>query len=88
MDFMQLLNLCLEVLKDWRVIFITLLMLVFVCTANYVVRYKKRPPKLRKAKKSTPAPAAAGTDNSGAKEQNASDQNSGQKTDGAQAEKK
>jgi len=87
MDFMQLLNLCLGVLKDWRVIFITLLMLVFVCTANYVVKYKKRPPKLRKARKSTPAPATAGTDNSGEKEQNTSGQNSGQK-DGAQAEKK
>lgn len=87
MDFMQLLNLCLGVLMDWRVIFITVLMLVFVCTANYVVRYKKRPPKLRKARKSTPAPAAAGTDNSGAKEQNSSDQNSGQK-DSAQAAKK
>lgn len=87
MDFMQLLNLCLEVLKDWRVIFITVLMLVFVCTANYVVRYKKRPPKLRKAKKSTPAPTAVGTDNSVAKEQNDSGQNSGQK-DSAQAAKK
>lgn len=87
MDFMQLLNLCLEVLKDWRVIFIMVLMLVFVCTANYVVRYKKRPPKLRKAKKSTPASAAAGTDNSVAKEQNDSGQNSGQK-DSAQAAKK
>lgn len=87
MDFMQLLNLCLEVLKDWHVIFITVLMLVFVCTANYVVRYKKRPPKLRKAKKSTPASAAAGTDNSVAKEQNDSGQNSGQK-DSAQAAKK
>lgn len=87
MDFMQLLNLCLGVLMDWRVIFITVLMLVFVCTANYVVRYKKRPPRLRKARKSTPAPDAAGTDNSGAKEQNASDQNSGQK-DSAQAAKK
>ncbi len=51
MNFKDLLPICLGVLKDWRVIVITVLMILFIAIANYVVKYRKRvkPPKAKKA---------------------------------------
>lgn len=48
MEFNDFLNLSLEVLRDWRVIIITLIAIIFIALGNYVVKYKKRPPKIKK----------------------------------------
>lgn len=48
MEFNDFLNLSLEVLRDWRVIIITLIAITFIALGNYVVKYKKRPPKIKK----------------------------------------
>lgn len=48
MEFNDFLNLNLAVLRDWRVIIITLIAIIFISLGNYVVRYKKRPPKIKK----------------------------------------
>lgn len=48
MEFNDFLNLSLAVLRDWRVIIITLIAIIFIALGNYVVRYKKRPPKIKK----------------------------------------
>ena len=50
MNFNDLLPICLGVLKDWRVIVITVAMIVFISIANYVVKYRKKvkPPKAKK----------------------------------------
>lgn len=60
MDITALVNLCISVLKDIRVITAAILTIFFISLGNYVVRYKKRPPKPKKKKsaaKSTAAPA-------------------------------
>lgn len=57
MDFKEIMNLCIEVLKDWRVIFITVLMIVFISLANYVIKYRKKP--MVKKPKAAPAPKPA-----------------------------
>lgn len=51
---MSMVSLCLKVISDGRVIFITILSLVAISIANYVVSYRKKPPKPKKAK---PVPA-------------------------------
>ena len=40
-----------DVLGDWHVIFILILMIVFISLANYVIKYKKKPrmPKVKPA---------------------------------------
>lgn len=58
MDITALVNLCISVLKDIRVITAAILTIFFISLGNYVVRYRKRPPKPKK-KKSAPKTAAA-----------------------------
>lgn len=48
MEFNDFLNLSLAVLKDWRVIVITIIVIIFISLGNYVVKYKKKPPKFKK----------------------------------------
>lgn len=60
MDITALINLCISVLKDIRVITAAILTIFFISLGNYVVRYRKRPPKPKK-KKSAQKPAAAAT---------------------------
>lgn len=58
MDITALVNLCISVLKDIRVITAAILTIFFISLGNYVVKYRKRPPKPKK-KKSAQKPAAA-----------------------------
>lgn len=60
MDITALVNLCISVLKDIRVITAAILTIFFISLGNYVVKYRKRPPKPKK-KKSSQKPAAAAT---------------------------
>ncbi len=60
MDITALVNLCISVLKDIRVITAAILTIFFISLGNYVVRYRKRTPKPKK-KKSAPKTAAAPT---------------------------
>lgn len=60
MDITALVNLCISVLKDIRVITAAILTIFFISLGNYVVRYRKRPPKPKK-KKSAPKSTAAPT---------------------------
>ena len=60
MDITALVNLCISVLKDIRVITAAILTIFFISLGNYVIRYRKRPPKPKK-KKSAQNPAAAAT---------------------------
>lgn len=50
MDITALVNLCISVLKDIRVIIAAILTIFFISLGNYVVRYRKRPPKPKKKK--------------------------------------
>lgn len=50
MDITALVNLCISVLKDIRVITAAILTIFFISLGNYVVRYRKRPPKPKKKK--------------------------------------
>ncbi len=58
MEKIDFVPLVLAVLKDWRVIFITILMILFVAIGNYVVNYVKKikPPKKKKAAPPPPPP--------------------------------
>ncbi len=58
MEKIAFVPLVLGVLKDWRVIFITVLMILFVAIGNYVVNYVKKvkPPKKKKAAPPPPPP--------------------------------
>lgn len=58
MDYKHLINLCIAVLKDWKVIFIAIFTIAFMMTGSYVVKYRRRPPRVKQAKKPAPAPAA------------------------------
>ena len=60
MDITALVNLCISVLKDIRVITAAILTIFFISLGNYVVKYRKRPPKPKK-KKPAQNPAAAAT---------------------------
>lgn len=55
MDFKSLLTLCKGVLLDWRVIFITVALIIYISLGNYVVKYRKKPPQV----KGKPKPVAA-----------------------------
>lgn len=57
MDINLIIRTSLSVLKDWRIIFIAFFSISFMMIGNYVVKYRKRPPKQKKAKPA-PAPAA------------------------------
>ncbi len=51
-------NLVFSVLKDWRVIVTLVVMLFVMWAANFIITYKKKPRRNRKAKKeAAPAPA-------------------------------
>ena len=50
MDITALVNLCISVLKDIRVITAAILTIFFISLGNYVVRYRKRPLKPKKKK--------------------------------------
>lgn len=58
MTFMEKLTVAINVLKDWRAIFITILFLLICCLASYVVKYQKKPISAP-AKKSAPKASAA-----------------------------
>ena len=60
MDITALVNLCISGLKEIRVITAAILTIFFISLGNYVVKYRKRPPKPKK-KKSAQKPAAAAT---------------------------
>ncbi len=53
MDFKSVMDLSLEVMQDWRVIFITIITLFCIVLANYVVKYRKKPvtPRVHRAPK-------------------------------------
>ena len=59
MDFKSLMALSLKVMQDWRVIAIAVFVIFYISLANYVVHYKKKPPKVRRARPVAPAPAPA-----------------------------
>ncbi len=50
MDIKALTSLTLEVLKDWRVIAIAVLSILVIKLAVYVVKYRKKPPRIKKPK--------------------------------------
>lgn len=56
MEKIAFVPLVLEVLKDWRVIFITILMILFVSIGNYVQHYVKKIKTSKKKKKAAPPP--------------------------------
>lgn len=59
MKLNELIPLCLEVLKDWRVIVITVFLIFYISLANYVIKYRKKPKIYRsKSVKKDSAPAA------------------------------
>lgn len=55
----SLIYLCLQVLQDWRVIFVTVFLIVIISLANYVVRYTKKPVVKKPKKPEAPQPQAA-----------------------------
>ena len=59
MDITALVNLCISVLKDIRVITAAILTIFFISLGNYVVRYRKRPPKPKKKKSAQKSTATA-----------------------------
>lgn len=60
MKFKELVYLCRDVLLDWRVIGITVAMILYVVIVRYVIKYKKKPPKLRKQHSVTQNSVSAG----------------------------
>jgi len=62
MSFSQKIAIAINVLKDWRAIFVLILAIIICSLANYVVRYTKKPalPKpVKKAPKVEAKPAEA-----------------------------
>lgn len=60
MNFSNIVNLCIDVICNWKVIVATILMIIFIEAGNYVITYRKKP-KVTKVKetKAVPAPAPA-----------------------------
>ncbi|MBQ9537950.1 MAG: hypothetical protein IJU95_01660 [Treponema sp.] len=56
MEKIAFVPLVLGVLKDWRVIFITVLMILFIAIANYVQHYVKKVKPIKKKKVAPPPP--------------------------------
>ncbi|MBP5174373.1 MAG: hypothetical protein ILP07_00480 [Treponema sp.] len=54
MNLNELKDLCIEVLKDWRVIVGVLVFIIFSSLAGYVLKYRRKP--RPKKVKHTPAP--------------------------------
>lgn len=67
MDVTSLVGLCKEVVSDWRVIVSAVVFITSTSLANYVVRYRKKGPRLKikprskPAAESSPAPAQEGS---------------------------
>ncbi|MEE3314245.1 MAG: hypothetical protein VZR56_08820 [Treponema sp.] len=57
MNLNELKDLCIEVLKDWRVIVGVLVFIIFSSLAGYVLKYRKKP--RPKKVKHVPAPKPA-----------------------------
>lgn len=53
----SLFSICLNVIKDPRVIIIAILSIFFILLANYVVKYRRKPKTRVKRAKPAPAPA-------------------------------
>ncbi len=68
MDLMKTLKVALKVMCDWRVIFITVFSVLFLCLVGYVVKYKKKP-KPKVVVKAAPAAPAAPAAEENAEEQ-------------------
>ncbi|GEM_PF-699437 len=63
MDMKGIFMIAKEVIMDWRVIFITVALIIYISLANYVVKYRKKPPKVKgKPKPVAPAPAPQAAD--------------------------
>ena len=58
MDFSAMFDIAKQVLLDRRVITVTVILLLYLALVNYVIRYKKKPPKVRRARPVVAAPAA------------------------------
>lgn len=73
MDFSEFIKFFPDVISDWRVIVITVLTIIFICLANYVVRYKKKPPRVVQKKEPPPKaePSAEKSADGGGEEANA-----------------
>ncbi|MBQ6566080.1 MAG: hypothetical protein IJL80_03400 [Treponema sp.] len=56
MEKIDFVPLVLAVIKDWRVIFITVLMILFVSIGNYVLHYVKKVKPIKKKKVAPPPP--------------------------------
>lgn len=72
MDFPLLLEVCKKVLMDKRVIIVTIILILYVALVKYVVRYKKKPPKVRKAQinlDAKPSPSQETEETSGEEEE-------------------
>ncbi|MCQ2241591.1 hypothetical protein [Treponema sp.] len=57
MDFKQISSLSINVIKDWRVIFIAIFSISFMMIGSYVVKYRKKPPRPRRMKAPKPVEA-------------------------------
>ncbi|WP_407400234.1 hypothetical protein [Treponema sp.] len=57
MDLNQIVKLSINVLRDWRVIFIAIFSISFMMIGSYVVKYKKKPPRPKKIKAPKPVEA-------------------------------
>lgn len=59
MDFQEAFEIAKQVLIDKHIIIMTVVLLLYLALVNYVVRYRKKPPKVRKVHHKTPAPKPA-----------------------------
>lgn len=59
MSLIQLKDLCIAVLKDWRVIVGALVFIIFSSLAGYVIRYRRKPKPKKVKVKAAPAPKPA-----------------------------
>ncbi|MCQ2592107.1 MAG: hypothetical protein MJ188_04925 [Treponema sp.] len=60
MSFIDTMKVFIQVLKNWQVIVTTVLMLLVMAFANFIIKYKRKPKKIRpkKEEKAPKAPAA------------------------------
>jgi hypothetical protein len=58
-DLNEALKIAMEVLKDWRVIVITVAMILVISFTKYITSYHKKKPKKSKKKKAPVQPVAA-----------------------------
>ena len=62
MDVSALVKLCIAVISDWHVIAAAAITIMFISLANYVVRYRKKPPRIKSKPEKKPAAPAAPAD--------------------------